>query len=190
MAEPIPDMAAYKQQNILNTVRSYGRQLFAFIRSRVNTQEDAEDVLQDVWAQLSDQPEIEAIESISGWLHRVARNRIIDRSRKKQESHLEDFGHNDDAGNWVLPDFMLSDIETPENSYLRQMFWEVLFAALEELPTDQRTVFERNELGDMTLQQIADADNVSIKTVISRKRYAVLHLRKRLEELYNDLITD
>lgn len=183
------EMAA-KQQNILQSVTAYGRQLFAFIRSRVSSQEDAEDILQDVWYQLSMQPELEAIESMSGWLHRVARNRIIDRGRKKQEAHLEDLGHNNESGDWVLPQFMLLDAENPEDAQLREMFWEMLFAALEELPANQRSVFERNELGELTLQQIADADGVPLKTVISRKRYAVQHLRNSLETLYNDFIND
>jgi RNA polymerase sigma factor (sigma-70 family) len=93
-----------------------------------------------------------------------------------------------EEGDWVVPDFLLADDNNPETEHIRQIFWEELFAALEELPANQRSVFERNEFEDMTLQQIADADGVPLKTVISRKRYAVLHLRNRLEEQYNDLI--
>ncbi len=179
---------AARQQNIIQTIADYGRQLFAFVRSRVSTEEDAQDIVQDVWYQLSNQPEVQAIESISGWLYRVARNRIIDRSRKKKPALLEDFSYETDEGEWTLPGLMLADNATPETEHLRQLFWDELFAALEELPENQRSVFERNELDSLTLQEIADADGVPLKTAISRKRYAVLHLRKRLEDLYNDFL--
>lgn len=181
-------MAAQKQQNILKAVSDYGRRLFAFIRSRVASQEDAEDILQDVWYQLNLQPELETIESLSGWLFRVARNRITDRGRKKQETMLEEYGTMDDAGSLVFPEMMLADRGSPEDEMQRTLFREILFEALEELPENQRSVFERNELEDLTLQQIADADGIPLKTAISRKRYAVMHLRKRLEEFYLDFL--
>lgn len=181
---------AQRQQNVIQTIADYGRQLFAFVRSRVRTDEDAEDIVQDVWYQLINQPELQAIESVSGWLYRVARNRIIDRSRKKRPDLLEDYGSTNENGEWTLPEIMLADDANPESEHLRQLFWDELFAALEELPPNQRNVFVRNELDSMTLQQIADADGVPLKTIISRKRYAVLHLRKRLEDLYNDFLTD
>lgn len=183
-------MAAQRQQNILKAVSDYGRRLFAFIRSRVATQEDAEDILQDVWYQLNLQPEVEAIESLSGWLFRVARNRITDRGRKKQESLLEEYGYADEDGSLVFPEFMLADHHTPEDESQRALFREMLFEALDELPENQRSVFERNEFDDLTLQQIADADGIPLKTAISRKRYAVLHLKNRLADFYDDLLND
>lgn len=183
-------MAAKRQQNIIQAVSDYGRRLFAFIRSRVTSEEDAEDILQDVWYQLNLQEEIETIESISGWLYRVARNRITDNGRKKKESRLDDFSYTDDDGSLVFPEFMLSESNTPEDETQRMLFREMLFEALTELPENQRSVFERNELGDMTLQQIADEDGIPLKTAISRKRYAVLHLRRRLEEFYTDFLHD
>jgi RNA polymerase sigma factor (sigma-70 family) len=85
---------------------------------------------------------------------------------------------------------MLADSDTPEDESQRAMFRDMLFEALEELPENQRSVFERNELGDMTLQEIADADGIPLKTAISRKRYAVLHLRSRLEEFYTDFLNE
>lgn len=176
------------QQNIIQAIQNYGRQLFGFIRSRVKTNEDAEDILQDVWYQFSNQPEREAIESVSGWLYRVARNKITDRYRKKKNESLEDFSFYDADGGLNFKEILLADNNNPETEHLRQLFWEELFAALNELPENQRSVFTRNELEDMTLQQIADKDGEKLKTIISRKRYAVLHLRKRLETLYNDII--
>jgi RNA polymerase sigma factor (sigma-70 family) len=181
------DMAAGKQ-NIIQTIKEFSQQLFGFIRSRVNTNEDAEDILQDVWYQFSNQPEVDAIESVSGWLYRVARNKITDSFRKKKNELLEDYAYEDEDGTLYLPDLLLEDINTPETEHLRNLFWKELFAALEELPEKQRQVFILNELEDMTLQQIADAQGENVKTIISRKRYAVLHLRKRLENIYNDII--
>lgn len=177
------------QQNIIQAIQDYGRQLFGFIRSRVKTNEDAEDILQDVWYQFSNQPEREAIESVSGWLYRVARNKITDRYRKKKNESLEDFSFYSEDGDLNFREILLADNSSnPETEHLRQLFWEELFAALEEVPENQRSVFVRNEMEDMTLQEIADADGEKLKTIISRKRYAVLHLRKRLESLYNDIV--
>ncbi|MCB0580310.1 MAG: RNA polymerase subunit sigma-24, partial [Phaeodactylibacter sp.] len=85
-------------------------------------------------------------------------------------------------------EILLADFNTPETEHLRQLFWEELFAALEELPEAQRDVFVRNELDGETFQQISDSTGVNIKTLISRKRYAVMHLRERLEELYGELM--
>ncbi len=177
------------QQNIIQAIQAYGRQLFGFIRSRVKTNEDAEDILQDVWYQFSNQPEREAIESVSGWLYWVARNKITDRYRKKKNESLEDFSFYSEDGDLNFREILLADNSSnPETEHLRQLFWEELFTALEEVPENQRSVFIRNEMEDMTLQEIADADGEKLKTIISRKRYAVLHLRKRLESLYNDIV--
>ncbi|MBL7726116.1 MAG: sigma-70 family RNA polymerase sigma factor [Dinghuibacter sp.] len=189
MTAPAGDMAL-PAQNIIKTIREYGKQLFGFIRSRVNTQEDAEDILQDVWVQLSRQPEIEAMESIRGWLYRVARNRITDNYRKKQTQPVmvSTQATSDDDGEWALPEIAASSDGNPETTYLREMFKETLFAALEELPENQRRVFELNEFDNLTLQQIADQEGENLKTIISRKGYAVKHLRKRLEIFYNELV--
>ena len=176
------------EQSVIQAVRTYGKQLFSFIRGRVPTDEDAEDILQDVWYQLSNQPEVEAIESVSGWLYRVARNRITDVFRKKKPEALEDFGYENEDGEWLLKDILLADEFSPEDENLRQLFWEELMAALDELPEKQREVFILNELEDWTLQQIADEKEENLKTIISRKGYAVKHLRSRLENLYQDFI--
>jgi RNA polymerase sigma factor (sigma-70 family) len=174
---------AKEKDNIIQTIKSYGRQLFGFIRSRVRSNEDAEDILQDVWYQLSNQASIEDIESISGWLYRVAKNKITDSFRKRKTELIDD-REND----FRLPDILLAENNDPETKNLQQLFWEALFAALDELPPNQREVFILNELEDMTLQQIADLRGEKLKTIISRKRYAVQHLRNRLEDLYYDFI--
>ncbi len=177
---------AQGKQNIIQAIKDYGRQLFGFIRGRVNTNEDAEDILQEVWYQLSSQAKFEDIESISGWLFRVARNKITDTYRKrKTESWNAGEGDDDE---WIIPAFITSESNDPETEQLRKLFRETLFEALQELPENQRNVFILNELEDKTLQEIADEEKENIKTIISRKRYAVQHLRKRLENLYNDFI--
>ena len=178
---------AAEKNNIIQTIKSYGNQLFGFIRSRVPTNEDAEDILQDVWYQLSNQDSNEEINSISGWLHRVARNKITDKYRKKKEDRLDDFFTADEDG-LNIADIFLAEEGNADTKELQQLFWEALFNALDELPQNQREVFILNELEDKTLQQIADMQGENIKTIISRKRYAVNHLRKHLEDLYNEFI--
>ena len=161
--------------------------MFAFIRSRVSATEDAEDILQDVWYQLSNQSSTEEINSMSGWLHRVARNKITDNYRKKKSEKLNDeFSNEEDDISFV--NIFLAEPNNVETKQLQQLFWETLLDALEELPQKQREVFILNELEEKTLQQIADMQNEKLKTVISRKRYAVQHLRKRLEDLYNEFM--
>jgi RNA polymerase sigma factor (sigma-70 family) len=178
---------AGEKSNIIQTIKSYGKQLFGFIRSRVPTNEDAEDILQDVWYQLSNQSSPEKIDSISGWLYRVAKNKITDKYRRKKENSLDDFFTEDEEG-LNIAEIFLADDNNPDTKELQQLFWETLFKSLEELPENQREVFILNELEDKTLQQIADMKNENIKTIISRKRYAVLHLREKLEDLYNEFI--
>lgn len=175
---------------IVQTIKKYSKQLFGFIRQRVSSDEDAEDILQDVWYQLSSQPEVEAIEQVGSWLYRVARNRIVDTYRKQRPETLEDYGYEDEEGEIVFKDLLLADDGTPESDYLRELFWQQLMEALDELPENQRQVFVWNELEDETFQEIADRTGENIKTLISRKRYAVQHLRKRLAGLYQDLLID
>lgn len=179
--------AAAGKNNIIQAIKSYGQQLFGFIRSRVPTNEDAEDILQDVWYQLSNQPADE-IESMSGWLHRVAKNKITDKYRKKKEASLDAYAEAGDDDELHIADLFLADTNDADAKELQQLFWETLFDALEELPANQCEVFILNELEEKTLQQIADMKGEKLKTIISRKRYAVLHLRKRLEDLYNEFM--
>ncbi len=177
-----------ERQTIVQTVRNYSKRLFGFIRPRVGSDADAEDVLQDVWFQLSQLVDVEAVENIGAWLFRVTRNKLIDRSRKRQPDRLDDLAYENDEGETQFNDLLLADFATPEDEYLRQLFWETLFAALDELPENQRDVFIWNELEDQTFQQISDRTGVNLKTLISRKRYAVKHLRDRLETFYQELI--
>lgn len=179
---------AEKKQNIVQTVGLYGKQLLGFIRGKVNSDEDAEDILQDVWFQYSNLDEVDAIESVSGWLYRVAKNKITDRFRKKKPERLEDFSYENEEGELNFKEILLSETHAPEDAFFKKLFWEELMNALEELPEKQRHVFVENELEDKSLQDIADAEGENIKTIISRKGYAVKFLRERLTNLYNDFL--
>lgn len=175
-------------KKVIQTVKDYGNRLFGFIRGRVKTDEDAEDILQDVWYQLSHAVNAEDIGQMSGWLFKVARNKIIDKHRKKSTVSLDDFSADTEDGEYFYKDLLLMNDTDPEEEYLREVFWVELFSALDELPENQRNVFVWNELEDMTMQEIADKTGEKLKTIISRKRYAVKHLREKLESLYNDLL--
>lgn len=182
-------MAEQRKQNIMNAVKDYGKRLFRFIRNRVNTNEDAEDILQDVWYQFTNVINSQPIEQTGAWLYRVARNRIIDKYRKQQPISLADeINAEEEENEFHFKDLLLSTGTDPETEHLRNLFWEELFAALDELPEDQRQIFIWNELEDIPFQKIAERTGEKVNTLISRKRYAVLHLRKRLEQLYKEII--
>ena len=182
-------MTEEKSQNIVQVVQDYGKRLFSFIRGRVKTDEDAEDILQDVWYQFSNALGGEQIEQISSWLFTVARNKITDKYRKQKTEHIEDFVYEDEEGEVNYKDALLADLVTPEDKYLRQIFWDEFMKALDELPEEQKQVFVQNELEDKTFREISEITGENIKTLISRKRYAVTHLRKRLETIYDELLT-
>lgn len=185
MDELIAIPMAQRQQSIQDAVQEYGKRLFRFIRSRVKSDEDAEDILQDVWYQLSSILGTEPVVQLSSWLYRVSKNRIVDKNRKKSEQPLTDLVYEDEEGEMVWPEALLSDKTDPDSELQRSVIREKFFEALNELPEKQREVFVWNELEDMTLQEIADKSGESIKTIISRKRYAVAHLRERLQSLYD-----
>jgi RNA polymerase sigma factor (sigma-70 family) len=181
-------MTEQNRFRIGNVVQNYGRRLFGFIRGRVGSKEEAEDIMQDVWYQLSRIIDLESIEHLSGWLYQVARNRITDMYRRRGAEPLDSLNGNTENENFDPREILLTDPSTPETESLKDMFWEELFLALDELPENQRQVFIWNEMENLTLQEIADKTGENLKTVISRKGYAVKHLRSRLEDLYNDFI--
>ena len=184
-----PGMPASKGKNIASVIGQFGKRLLGFIRRRVDNEADAEDILQDVWYQLTMTVDTEPIEQMSGWLFAVARNKIIDRLRKKKPQSLDTFLQSDDGDDGPdLAGILLDNSQDPESANLRTLFWKTLQQALDELPEEQRAVFVWNELDDMTFKDIADLTGEKVNTLISRKRYAVLHLRKRLLELYQEII--
>ena len=169
-------MPEEKNHHILQTIKSYGKGLMGFIRSRVKSEEDAEDIMQDVWYQLSAIVNSEPIEQTGAWLYRVARNKIIDKHKKKTEELFEDnFNDNDDEDTLDFRAMLLTDVTTPETEYIRNLFWEQLFLALDELPEEQKQVFIWQELDNIPYHEIAENTGDNIQTLVSRKRYAVLH---------------
>ena len=175
-------------ESIKATINSYGKKLFSFIRNRVGTNEDAEDILQEVWYQLS-KLDSGSVEQVGAWLYKVAQNKIIDKYRKLEPDSLEDYEYEDDEGELNFRELLLSDeSDNAETGYLKKLFWEELFEALSELPKQQSEVFVKNEIEDKTLKEIADETGENIKTVISRKRYAVIYLRERLSSFYEEII--
>lgn len=174
------------QRPISNVINQYSNRLFRFIRGKVSSNEDAEDILQDVWYQLSRVVELDSIEQMSGWLFRVARNRITDGYRKKKADVSVDEEIGEEDGGFNFKEILMAETVSPEEENLKEIFWEALFKALDELPANQKDVFVWNELEDQTFQKISDRTGVNIKTLISRKRYAVQHLRTRLEEVYGE----
>jgi len=182
----ITTMPLIPKPSVVQTVRDYSKRLYRFIRGRVRTDEDAEDILQDVWYQLSNVIDTKEISQMSAWLHTVARNKITDKYRKKTTEPLDDIDYEDEEGGFNISEILFADSSNADTENLKELFWQELFDALDELPENQRQVFIWNELEDMTYQQIADQTGENIKTLISRKGYAMKHLRKRLEALYND----
>jgi len=181
-------MSEHKANSITRTIKQFGENLFGFVRGRVKSTEDAEDVLQDVWYQLSKLNNIAELENVSGWLYEVARNKITDKSRMKTNLALEDYSYENDDGDFNFKEILLlDDSNNPELTFFKEMFWKEFQTALDELPPNQKEVFLLNEMEDITLQQIADQKGENLKTIISRKGYAVKHLRNKLNYLYNEL---
>ena len=181
-------MSNKQAPTITETIQQFGKNLFGFVRGRVKSAEDAEDIVQDVWYQLSNLNNIAELENISGWLYDVARNKIIDKSRKKTNAALEDYVYESADGDFNFKEILLlDDTNNPEFGFFKDLFWKEFQTALNELPQSQRDVFLLNEMEDMTLQQIADQQGENLKTIISRKGYAVKHLRNKLNYLYKEL---
>lgn len=182
-------MTEIQQKNTVSQAfNKLGKQLFAFIRDKVKIVEDAEDILQEVWYQFSNLSNIDQVENASAWLYTVSRNKITDFYRKKKTENLEDFTTEDEEGDFSIKEALLiDDTNNPELTLFKDLFWEELMKALDELPENQRLVFIENEMEDKTLQKIADETGENLKTIISRKGYAMKHLKKRLLPLYNEL---
>ena len=183
-----PAMPSSTGKNIASVISQFGRRLLGFIRQRVGNEADAEDILQDVWYQLTTTVDTEPIEQISGWLYAVARNKITDRYRKRRPESLDSLLPAGEEGGPDLSAILLDNSNNPETANLRTLFWKTLEEALNALPEEQRLVFVWNELNDIPFKEIAVMTGENVNTLISRKRYAVLFLRERLLTLYNEII--
>jgi RNA polymerase sigma factor (sigma-70 family) len=184
-----PAMSSPSRKNISSVISQFGKRLFGFIRQRVNNEADAEDIMQDVWYQLTATVDTEPIEQVSSWLFKVARNKIIDNYRKKKPELMEDvLTFESEDGEINFREILMDKNNNPETEYLRNLFWVTMDKALDELPEDQKNVFVWNELEDIPFKEISKRTGEPVNTLISRKRYAVLHLRERLNGLYKEII--
>ena len=169
-----------------STIRTERKRLFDFIRRRVQTEEDAEDILQDVFYQFVTSYSVtEPIEKLTSWLFTVARNKIIDWYRKRR-AHTSSFNIEGEDGPLTLEDILFDPTQKPDEVYARSLVWTELADALDELPEEQREVFVMHELEGKSFKEIAEITGEPMNTLLSRKRYAVLNLRERLQELYNE----
>jgi len=183
-----PQMALEQDQRISEVVKREGSRLRNFIRRRVPDPRDAEDVLQDVFYRLVEANRLlMPIDHVTGWLFRVARNRITDLFRKKTPELFSDTAVAGEEGELLqIEDLLPSPDAGPEAIYVRNVLLDELELALDELPEDQREVFIAHELEGRSFKELAAETGVSVNTLLSRKRYAVLHLRERLQSIYDE----
>lgn len=190
LALPLPDeqtvpMAEQNRRLSEAVARERGR-LGRFIRQRVPDPGDAEDILQDVFFELVEAWRLpEPIEQVGAWLFRVARNRIVDRFRKRREEALPVVGPDDDASLWLESALPAGD-GGPEAAHLRRLWLEAIGAALDELPPGPRDTFIAHELDGQSFKDMAAASGTPLNTLLGWKRQAVLHLRERLRPLYDE----
>ena len=184
LLERMPD----QDQRIADVVKRESSRLGNFIRRRVPNPRDAEDILQDVFYELVEANRLlMPIDHITGWLFRVARNRITDLFRKKKPESLSDTAPSGDGDEHLrLEDLLPSPDAGPEALYARSVLLAELELAVDELPEDQREVFVAHEWEGRSFKAMAAETGVSVNTLLSRKRYAVLHLRERLQGIYDE----
>lgn len=183
------------QKNLKEWIAKYTPRLKSFIRGRVSSRDDADDILQDVFYQLAKNVDnaMNPIENISAWLYRVTQNKIINAETKKKEVRMPVFQEDEDEN--VLEEISgllfheVEDEDSPETKYLRSLVWTELENALAELPPEQREIFEMTELDGVPVKEISRTIGVPVNTLLSRKHYAIVYLRKRLQTIYNDLIS-
>jgi RNA polymerase sigma factor (sigma-70 family) len=185
----LEQMALEQDQRISEVVEREQSRLRNFIRRRVPDPHDAEDILQDVFYKLVEANRLlMPIEHVTGWLFRVARNRITDLFRKKKPESFSDAALEDDEGGKLLQieDLLPSPDAGPDAVYVRNVLLDELELAIDELPDEQREVFVAHELEGRSFKEMAAESGVSVNTLLSRKRYAVLHLRERLQSIYDE----
>jgi RNA polymerase sigma factor (sigma-70 family) len=184
------DMTREQDRQISEAVEQQGFRLRNFIRRRVSDPADVEDILQEVFFELVEAYRLmKPIEIAGAWLFQVARNRIIDRFRKKKPEPLADMTLPSDEGEMLsVEEFLPSADAGPEAAYIGTVLIEELEAALDELPDEQRQVFIAHEIEGRSFKDLAAESGVSINTLLSRKRYAVLFLRTRLQSVYEEFL--
>ena len=180
-----PTRSAAHTAPLDTAVKRERKRLFDFIRRRIADEGDAEDILQDVFYQLLTSPSVtEPIENLTAWLFTVARNKVVDWYRKRRPAPLPEAGV---GGPLDLEDVLFDPADGPDRAYWRAAVWTELANALDEMPPEQRDVFVAHELEGASFKEIAERTGEPLNTLLSRKRYAVLHLRERLRDLYDEL---
>ena len=181
------NMTEKRKSNITEVINAYTKRLKGFIRKRVSNEADVEDILQDVFYQFIGNTK--PIEQLTAWLFTVTRNKITDKQRKQKPELINDlFIDAEDEMGFDWSELFLDNSNNPETAYLRNLFWETLNEALEELPPAQKEVFVLNEIEGVPFKTISEQTGETINTLLSRKRYAVLHLRERLAGLRDELL--
>ncbi|MCM1151131.1 MAG: sigma-70 family RNA polymerase sigma factor [Alistipes sp.] len=180
------------KNNAADVFEKYRHRLGAFIARRVPSQEEAEDILQDVFLRFVQTDAINPVSQVAAWLFRAARNRIVDRRRKHREQPLPTLRHEGDEAGMVdeITALLADDCSSPEMEYLRRLVWEEVAKALDELPEPQREVFCLTEIEGFSFRELADDTGIPVATLLSRKHYAVKHLRRRLADLYEALLRE
>jgi len=162
-----------------------------FIRQRVRSQEDAEDILQDVFTNVlaASKDVNKPIDNLASWVFTSVRNRIIDSYRKKKADSFADLGTQEqhEDGSDMIERYLGDLSYNPENSLVRETIWEAILQGLEELPAEQKYVFVKNEFEGISFREMSEETGVNINTLLARKRYAVLFLRKKLQALYDNI---
>jgi RNA polymerase sigma factor (sigma-70 family) len=187
-AASLERMSLEQDRRISEVVTREQFRLRNFIGRQVPDPRDAEDILQEVFYELVEANRLlMPIEHVTGWLFRVARNRITDLFRKKKPESFSDVAVRGDGGEWLqLEDLLPSPDAGPDAVYARGVLLDEIEFALDELPEEQREAFVRHELEGRTFKQMAAETGVSVNTLLARKRYAVLHLRERLRSIYDE----
>ncbi len=185
------EMALEKRQVVENTVAKESSRLLNFIKSKVSDKNDAEDILQDVFIQLwQGYQTIESIEKITAWMFRVARNKIVDMYRKKKPenfSKIENARNTEDDAPMLLAEILVDNSGNPDDVYTRELIWESIEEVLADMPKPQRDVFVWHELEGLSFRDMEKETGDTLNTLLSRKRYAVQYLRKRLANLYKEI---
>jgi|SRR6185312_3087632 len=186
----IEAMASEQDHKISQVVKEEQARLRNFIRRRVTDPDDADDILQEVFFELVEAYRLmKPIEHAGAWLFRAARNRIIDRFRKKKPERLQDMAAVTESGDEISLEELLPSPELgPDAAYTRALLMDAIEDALDELPDEQREVFIAHEFEGRSFKELAAETGVSINTLLSRKRYAMLHLQRRLENIHADFI--
>jgi RNA polymerase sigma factor (sigma-70 family) len=186
----VDQATAEQNQWIAQAMERDGSRLRNYIRKHVLDRETTEDILQEVFCELVEAYRLlKPIEQVSGWLFRVAKNRIVDRFRGRKLESLTAAEYDDaDDAPMALEDLLPSSDGGPESAYARSVLLDEIEEALEEMPEDQRSVFIAHEWEGLSFKELSAETGVSVNTLLSRKHYAVLHLRSRLQSIYEDFV--